>query len=85
MARVGGMPPAAGVRREKMREPMDTKEMMEALEADGAMLRAMTGKDHGPWVLLPEGDTPDFNCCLGCAVPLDEGEEGFCGYCRSIA
>lgn len=27
------------------------KEMMKALEADGEMLRQMTGEDHGPWDL----------------------------------
>jgi hypothetical protein len=28
---------------------MFSKEMMDALEADGEKLRQLTGEDHGPW------------------------------------
>lgn len=29
-------------------------EMMRALEADGEMLRQLTGEDHGPWFIIDE-------------------------------
>lgn len=42
-----------------------SKEMMEALEADGEKLRQLTGEDHGPW-FFPDEPPLMVETCAHC-------------------
>jgi hypothetical protein len=68
---------------------MFTKEMMDALEADGEKLRQLTGEDHGPLFLAAceecggEGSTRHRITVYerGCGFPHDDVDERPCKAC----
>jgi hypothetical protein len=59
---------------------MFTKEMMDALEADGEKLRQLTGADHGP-VFLPPGSRTDLPCAS--LPPWSDDENERCPFCNA--
>ncbi len=77
---------------------MFTKEMQEALEADGEKLRQMTGQDHGPVFLGPPQQWYVCDACdgegfiprrvtvyeHGCGFPHDDTHEEPCGKCNGV-